>query len=188
MSDSLSKEVGVTYDRFVRGMEWWTRAFKEYRGMSPLEAAEHNLGLRSDLVADLKALPFADHIRVFGSSAQVPDGSRIPGDLDIFVDLNPVTSNRYVAADQILNLMRTYFGLLDAYILNHSGRLYCHSEATHPEQMQWVMVNRHAKAIIEAGHGGIPMQKFSPRYEIPEDVRAEFGDRFAEHEGMAISR
>jgi hypothetical protein len=166
---------GKSYAEFVKSKEWWTTAFKEYNGKNALQIAGELVDKRNVLVADLKALPFADHIRVFGSSSRVPDGSRMPNDLDIFLDireLHHTTEEEQVKVlSSLLRLMRSNFGILDAFVLRPDGILLCHSEAARPSGLSWAWAQRYTSSITKAGKAGIPLVDFNPVYAIPEDLK-----------------
>lgn len=74
----------------------------------------------------LRALPFCQHIRVFGSAARPRSN---PNDLDVFVDLRG-TDAKWDQLGALLRIARTHYGLLDPFLRTDQGLLVRNDVAT----------------------------------------------------------
>lgn len=92
------------------------------------------------IIQRLRTLPFAEQIRVFGSTARA---GAAPNDLDIFVDLRSTKAD----PDQfrvLLSLARAHYGWIDPFLRTDSGLLVRNDHAT-----GWTRA-KNASAIEEA--------------------------------------
>lgn len=82
-------------------------------------------GLLNELLDELAALPFSDHLTVLGSAGS---GKPFPGDLDIVLDMSAMAAAGHEQPDvaHLLALGRygsRFYGLLDPFLLMPDGRV-----------------------------------------------------------------
>jgi predicted nucleotidyltransferase len=85
----------------------------------------HNASLNA-ILSELREVSGASQVRVFGSAAK---GKQVPGDLDLYVDLNGLEPDVEKAlTGALMSLARKHYGLVDPF-LDKKGVLYTRNDS-----------------------------------------------------------
>lgn len=129
----------------------------------------------NELLAKLKALPYASEIVVFGSSAR---GKEKPSDIDLVIDLRGKGSHS--AWVDFIKLSKEYYGQLDPFILADNGiadgkpiyRLWVRNDSA----TGWVPSRNHVKMWDNIKQQGIALTAVQPIVVEPS-VKKATGDK-----------
>ena len=129
---------------------------------------EEQLRKLDTIMDEIRRDPAAPYIRVFGSAINEPDV--IPGDIDVFLDLDsmPRSHSMAHAADRLLMLSvkgsyHGNYGLLDPFVLTRSGLLLTRSHGYTQRTVIWEKV-RQPRTMMAQGRKGTPVPDFRRRF------------------------
>lgn len=71
----------------------------------------------------------------------------------------------------LMNLTKQLFPIIDPFVLNGKGELFCRSPEQKGEHLGWVLATK-TKKLIKAGQMGIPLEEFKTVYRLADGLIA----------------
>lgn len=134
------------------------------------ELDRHNASL-SAVLNDLSVLVGSEHIKVFGSVAR---GKQVPGDVDLYVDLDGLEPDAEKAlTGSLMRLARKHYGMVDPF-LDKGGVLYTRND----QATGWQKAKQSSK-MRAAGRSGAPFDEvriIGRPYEAIRPLEPSFQD------------
>jgi 8-oxo-dGTP pyrophosphatase MutT (NUDIX family) len=119
---------------------------------------------KNEILEQLKALPYADKIKVFGS---VVSGKHVPGDIDLVCDIRGADNGRkHPAWRDLLSIASKHYGSVDPFIIADAGlvngKMTYYLWARNDYATGWIRSRNSRKMLKNMEQQGVPVKNVKP--------------------------